>query len=66
MGLKINNQYVGILAFADDLVLLAEGFEQAQTMMYNLENILTRYQLTLNIQKTKYISSHPGRLTYVG
>ena len=47
---------MGILAFADDLVLLADGFEQAQIMMYNLENVLNRYALVLNIEKTKYIS----------
>ena len=53
----IDEQYVGILAFADDLVLLADGYEQAQDMLYNLESVLNRYALVLNIEKTKYISS---------
>ena len=52
----MDEYYVGILAFADDLVLLAEGYEQAQDMLYNLENVLNRYAMILNIEKTKYIS----------
>ena len=60
----LDDQYVGILAFADDLVLLADGYEQAQDMLYNLEILLNRYALILNIGKTKYISPQVGRLTY--
>ena len=60
----IENQYVGILAFADDIVLIANGYRQAQEMMYTMESILRRYSLELNITKTKYIASMAGRLTY--
>ena len=60
----IENQYAGILAFADDIVLIANGYQQAQEMMYTMESILRRYSLELNIAKTKYIASSAGRLTY--
>ena len=60
----IDNHYAGILAFADDIVLIANGYEQAQEMMYTMESILRRYSLELNITKTKYIASIAGRLTH--
>ena len=29
MGVKIDNDYVGILAFADDIAMVANDYEQA-------------------------------------
>ena len=30
IGLKLNGEYLGLLAFADDIALLADGYKQAQ------------------------------------
>ena len=57
---------MGLLAFADDIVMLANGHEQAQTMINTLEIILGRYSLELNIAKTKYIASDEGQLSCKG
>ena len=35
-------------------------------MMHTLEQVLRRYSLELNIDKTKYIASNVGRITYQG
>ena len=53
-----------MLAFADDIVMLANGHEQAQTMINTLEAVLYRYSLELNIAKTKYIASGEGQIFY--
>ena len=41
----IDEQYVGLLAFADDIALLANDYQQAWEMMHSLELILRRYGL---------------------
>ena len=66
MGLTIDNYYMRILAFADDIVMIARGYEEAQEMMFTLEAVLKRYSLELNVNKTKYIASNEGRITYQG
>ena len=48
----IDNEFVGVLAFADDIAFVATDYEQAQEMMYTLEMILRRYGMELNINKT--------------
>ena len=35
-------------------------------MMHTLKQVLRRYSLELNIDKTKYITSNAGRITYQG
>ena len=60
LGVKIDNDYVGILAFADDIAMIANDYEQAQSMLHTLEILLNRYQLELNIRKTQYIASYNG------
>ena len=44
--------------------MLARNFNEAQEMMLTLETALRRYSLELNINKTKYMASTEGRLTY--
>ena len=34
--------------------------------MYTLESVLGRYSLELNVDKTKFIASNEGRVTYQG
>ena len=58
LGVRIENDYVGILAFADDIAMIANDYEQAQSMLHTLETLLDRYQLELNIRKTQFIASY--------
>ena len=60
LGVRLENDYVGILAFADDIAMVANDYEQAQMMLQTLEALLDRYQLELNIRKTQYIASYNG------
>ena len=60
LGVRLENDYVGILAFADDIAMVANDYEQAQMMLQTLETLLDRYQLELNIRKTQYIASYNG------
>ena len=46
--------------------MIARNFEEAQEMMNTLETALGRYSLELNTNKTKYLASTNGRLTYQG
>ena len=50
--MKIDEEFVGVLAFADDIALIATDYTQAQEMMHTLEIILRRYGMELNIGKT--------------
>ena len=52
LGVRIENDYVGILSFADDIAMIANDYEQAQDMLHTLEILLDRYLLELNIRKT--------------
>ena len=42
IGLKLNGEYLGLLAFADDIALLADGYKQAQETLNALSQILNR------------------------
>ena len=64
MGVKIENVFVGILAFADDIALIANNYDEAQSMLNTLEIMLNRYKLELNIRKTQYIANIDGTLLY--
>ena len=55
-----------MLAFADDIALVANDYQQAQEMMNTLETVLRRYSLQLNINKTQYIANQAGRILYEG
>ena len=43
LGIKIENEFVGILAFADDIAMIANSYEQAQSMLTALEILLNRF-----------------------
>ena len=58
--MRIENAFVGILAFADDIAMIANNYEQAQSMLTTLEILLNRFQLELNIRKTQYIANTNG------
>ena len=41
--MKIDNDYVGLLAFADDIAMIANNYDEAQNMLSALETLLDRY-----------------------
>ena len=46
--------------------MIANSYDQAQSMLHTLETLLNRYQLELNIRKTQYIADCNGQLSYKG
>lgn len=52
-GVKIGNFYVNLLAYADDVVLLAEQPDQLQSMINKLSIYCKEWGLTINTQKTQ-------------
>ena len=46
-----------MLAFADDTVIPAKGYKQAQQVLNTLSDLLNRLQLELNVDKTEYMTS---------
>jgi len=49
------------MAYADDLVLLAENEEEMRSMMERLEGYLERKNLVVNAEKTKIMRFRKGR-----
>ena len=43
LGIKVEDEFVGILAFADDIAMIANSYEQAQSMLTTLEILLNRF-----------------------
>lgn len=51
------------LAYADDIVLLAEGANEMRSMLERLERYLNKKKLELNADKTKIMTFRKGRGT---
>ena len=49
----MGNSKVWSLAYADDIVLIANKGEELKTLMKRLEHFLDRRKLNLNIEKSK-------------
>ena len=43
LGIKIENEFVGILAFAADIAMIANSYEKVQSMLTALEILLNRF-----------------------
>jgi len=54
-GVKLDGKRVYTLAYADDMVLLAEGEEEMKSMMERLEIYLDKKKVELNAEKTKML-----------
>ncbi len=52
-GVSIDNDKVSVLAYADDLVLLAESSQDLQRLIDILQSWCYRWRLSVNIDKTK-------------
>ena len=51
--MKLSTGDVGVLLFADDMVVMAESAEGLQNNLQVLSGILSRWQLKVNWRKTK-------------
>ena len=52
-GLLVHNVPVSYLLLADDLVLFSESKSGVQKLLYGLQNFCQRWQMTVNLNKTK-------------
>jgi len=52
-GVKLGEKRIYTLAYADDIVLLAEEEDEMRSMIVRLEDYLERKGLELNVEKTK-------------
>jgi hypothetical protein len=59
-GIKLGNEKVYCLAYADDMVLLAEDEEGMAHMMGKLEGYLEEKRLEVNVEKTKVMRFRRG------
>jgi len=60
-GIKIGEERVYTLAYADDIVLLAEDEEGMRSMMGRLEGYMEKKRLELNVNKIKIMRFRKGR-----
>jgi len=51
----LGEEKVYILAYADNMVLMAEGEDEMRSMMERLEKYLERKKVELNAEKTKIV-----------
>jgi len=59
-GIGLGGERVYILAYADDMVLMAEGEDEMRSMMERLERYLERKKVELNAGKTKIVRFRKG------
>jgi len=53
-GIKLSkNHQLSVLLFADDQVIIADTEDNLQKAAYKLNQIITKYGLTISVQKTK-------------
>ena len=52
-GIMVHNVRVSYLLFADDLMLFSESKSGVQKLLYGLQNFCQRWQMTVNLNKTK-------------
>ena len=65
-GLKVGNQHLPYLAYADDIVLLAHDVNELQSMVVDLSTACAAIGLKVNIAKTKWMSTDDASFIYLG
>ena len=58
-GIKIARRNVNNLRNADDTTLMAESEEELKSLLMNMKEESEKFDLQLNIQKTKIMASGP-------
>ena len=61
---NLNNMSLSCLMFADDLLLLSESAEGLQKSLEKLSNYCKKWQLSININKTKVIVFQQKNIPY--
>ena len=56
MGYNVDNILINTLQFADDRVVMAQSKEDLEYMCRKLQEEYSKWSLTINIAKTKYMS----------
>ncbi|XP_071572942.1 uncharacterized protein [Temnothorax nylanderi] len=59
-GIRLGGKRIYTLAYADDVVLIAEDEDQMRSMLERLEGYLGRKRLELNVEKTKIMRFKKG------
>uniref|UniRef100_A0A914USY1 Reverse transcriptase domain-containing protein n=1 Tax=Plectus sambesii TaxID=2011161 RepID=A0A914USY1_9BILA len=60
-GLKVSNQCLPYLAYADDIVLLPHDVDKLQSMADNLFTACATISLNVNVAKTKWLSTEDAQ-----
>ena len=58
-GIKIAGRNINNLRYADDITLIAESEEELKSLLMKVKEESKKVGLTLNIQKTKIMTSSP-------
>ena len=58
-GIKIARRNINNLRYADDTTLKAESEEELKSLLIKMKEKSEKYDLKLNIQKTKIMASSP-------
>ena len=58
-GIKVNENYLSNLRFADDIILFSETASQLEEMINELNSISLEIGLELNTSKTKIMTNNP-------
>ena len=61
-GITIDQLSIYLLLFADDAVIISESADGLQSSMNNLLAYCTKWNITVNVDKTKIVIFHKGRL----
>jgi len=59
-GVRLGDKRAYTLAYADDMMMLAEGEEEMRSMMERLERYLDGKKVELNVEKTKIVRFRKG------
>ncbi|XP_059225005.1 uncharacterized protein LOC131997701 [Stomoxys calcitrans] len=63
-GLVLDELNIRVLLYADDIVILADDIEVFRKMIWNLENYCSRWNMVVNLQKSKImVFRNGGRLS---
>ena len=55
LGVKMGDLHICILLYADDIVLVSENEENLQVMLNHVQNWCVKWQMKVNIEKTKVV-----------
>ena len=54
-GIKIGEEQLNILAYADDFALIGKSEIEIRKLFVEMENIVRKFGLQINQEKTKYV-----------